>query len=181
MAIPIVNSPMFPSVADAGFLPPKLRDMPIFNPGVHRYRCPDGLVRMLTEEQAINGNCVLDEGSYLMGQASPAPSGGAGTPMPASPGPSPSFDRGFDRGFDRFDQFPLEAFNWPVWPGLVPPTSYPQVPPGTHCAWEKDVNGNDVYVCRPAAGAPVVVAPPAPSYIYGPIGIPTQTIFGRFF
>jgi hypothetical protein len=177
MAYPVVNSPMFPSVADAGFLPPKLRDMPIFNPGTRRYRCPDGQVRMLTENQAINGNCVLDEGGYLMGQASPAPSGGAGTPSPASP--SPSFNQGFDRGRDfRFDQ--LQQFNWPYWPSVVRPPALPQVPPGTTCAWEKDVNNNDVYVCRPAAGAPVIVAPPPPAVIYGPVGIPAQTIF-RFF
>lgn len=71
MAYPVVNSPMFPSVADAGFLPPKLRDMPIFNPGANRYRCPDGQVRILTENQAINQNCVLDE-SYRMGAGIPA-------------------------------------------------------------------------------------------------------------
>lgn len=122
-----------------------------------------------------------------MGQASPSPSGGpsggVGTPSPASPGPgasNPGFDRGFDRGFRDFDQFQLQSFNWPQWPSVVPPPSLPQVPPGTSCAWEKDVNNNDVYVCRPAAGVPVVTAPPAPTVIYGPVGIPAQTIF-RFF
>lgn len=54
MAYPVINSPMFPSTADAPFLPPKLKDMPIFNPGTRYYQCEDGVVRLLTENQAIN-------------------------------------------------------------------------------------------------------------------------------
>ena len=36
------------------FLPPKLKDMPVFNPGVSCYECEDGSVRQMTEAQAIN-------------------------------------------------------------------------------------------------------------------------------
>lgn len=54
MAYPIANSPMFPSVADAPFLPPKLDEMPVFNEGLRYYRCEDGVTRLLTQEQAIN-------------------------------------------------------------------------------------------------------------------------------
>lgn len=54
MAYPIINSPTFPSTADIPSLPPKLDQMPIFNPGTHTYVCEDGVTRVLTEEQAIN-------------------------------------------------------------------------------------------------------------------------------
>lgn len=54
MAIPVSNSSFLPSVADAPFLPPKLKEMPIFNPGTHYYQCEDGVVRLLTENEAIN-------------------------------------------------------------------------------------------------------------------------------
>lgn len=54
MAYPVINSPMFPSVADAPFLPPKLKEMPVFNPGVRCYECEDGVTRYMTEAQAIN-------------------------------------------------------------------------------------------------------------------------------
>lgn len=54
MAFPVMNSPFLPSIADAPFLPPKLKDMPIFNPGVRCYECEDGTVRYMSENEAIN-------------------------------------------------------------------------------------------------------------------------------
>lgn len=54
MAYPVINSPTFPSVADAPFLPPKLHEMPVFNPGVRCYECEDGVTRYMTEAEAIN-------------------------------------------------------------------------------------------------------------------------------
>jgi hypothetical protein len=69
MAFPVINSPTFPSVSDAPFLPPKLKDMPIFNPGVNYYVCEDGVTRILTEEQAINMgiSCKVVRRSVLSG------------------------------------------------------------------------------------------------------------------
>lgn len=52
MAYPIANSPMFPSTADAPFLPPKLEEMPVANEGLRYYRCEDGITRLMTQEQA---------------------------------------------------------------------------------------------------------------------------------
>lgn len=52
MAYPIANSPTFPSVADAPFLPPKLKEMSIENEGLRYYRCEDGVTRLMTREQA---------------------------------------------------------------------------------------------------------------------------------
>lgn len=54
MAWPIINSPFLPSIADVPALPPKLKEMPVFNPGVSTYICEDGVTRVMTEEQAIN-------------------------------------------------------------------------------------------------------------------------------
>ncbi len=54
MAYPVINSPFLPSVADAPFLPPKLKDMAVTNPGVNCYECDDGTVRNMSEAQAIN-------------------------------------------------------------------------------------------------------------------------------
>ncbi len=72
MALPIINSPFLPSVADVPAFPPKLKDMPIMNPGTHTYLCEDGITRVMTEEQAINLgiNCrVADED--VIGPAAP--------------------------------------------------------------------------------------------------------------
>lgn len=54
MAYPVINSPFLPSIADAPFLPPKLKDMPVFNAGTSCYECEDGVTRTMTEAQAIN-------------------------------------------------------------------------------------------------------------------------------
>lgn len=54
MAFPVVNSPFLPSTADAPFLSPKLKDMPVFNPGVSCYECEDGTLAYMNEAQAIN-------------------------------------------------------------------------------------------------------------------------------
>lgn len=156
MAYPVVNSPFLPSVADAPFLPPKLREMPIFNPGVHTYRCEDGSIRTMTEEEAINVgmSCKAMRG---MGQASPAGGvGSQGAPSPASP-PQPTAD----------------------WAGvrLVSPLLYPAAPAGTVCDWEKDSEGNDIYVCRPKKSevrGPIL-------YSYGPVSYPTQVVFPGLF
>lgn len=116
-----------------------------------------------------------------LGQASPGPGGpGAqGTPSPASPGTSaPSGGRSFDRSFERSFDF-QNPFVWPGYP-IVTPTLYPSTPPGTNCAWEKDSAGNDIYVCRPVAGAPPVV--PGPQlYSVGPVYYPAQTVFAGLY
>jgi hypothetical protein len=69
MAYPIINSPMFPSVADIPALPPTLEQMPVFNPGQRYYRCEDGVTRLLTEEQAINMGISCSAVGPEMGQA----------------------------------------------------------------------------------------------------------------
>lgn len=72
MAYPVINSPTFPSVADAPFLPPKVKDMAIFNPGTHTYLCEDGITRVLTENEAINmGMSCKVIGPALMGPRYP--------------------------------------------------------------------------------------------------------------
>lgn len=53
-AIPVAGSPFLPSLADVPGLPPKLDEMPIFNPGTRCYVCEDGQHRVLTQAQAIN-------------------------------------------------------------------------------------------------------------------------------
>lgn len=99
-----------------------------------------------------------------LGQASPGAPGSQGTPTPASPGPGPA----------------VESFDFPfVWPGypIVSPLNYPAPPAGTSCAWEEDVDGNEIYVCRPQKGAargPVV-------YAAGPVSFPAQTFFTGFY
>lgn len=172
MAYPIANSAFLPSTADAPFLPPKLNEMPVFNPGSRFYQCEDGSTRWMTQEEAINrGGCKVVEGSQMnpnrfpvlnMGQASPSAPGSQGTPTPASPAqPALSFD---------------SQFVWPGYP-IVSPLNYPAPPPGTNCAWEEDVDGNDIYVCRPEKGAargPVL-------YAAGPVSFPAQTFFTGFY
>ncbi len=154
MAYPVVNSPFLPSIADAPFLPPKLKEMPIFNPGTNVYQCEDGSTRVMTEAEAINAgmSCKVVK---AMGQA-----GAQSAPSPASPA-QPAADQNFD------------------WAGvrLVNPRLYPAAPANTPCAWEKDVDGNDIYVCRPAKAA----IPPPLLYSYGPVSYPTQVVFPGLF
>lgn len=85
MAYPIANSSFLPSIADAPFLPPKLKDMPIFNPGTSCYECDDGTVRTMTEAEAINypGSCkVVDAGRCSGAVSAPAPVAGYITGYP---------------------------------------------------------------------------------------------------
>lgn len=102
------------------------------------------------------------------GGAQGAPQGGGvgaqGSPSPASPGGASFSQDNFDPFF--FPTLPLVA------PGLYPPVP----PPGTTCAWEKDANGNSVYVCR-QSGA---VVPVSPMVGYGPVMYPVRTLFGGF-
>lgn len=91
--------------------------------------------------------------------------GAQGTPSPASP-PGAGF-------FETRD-----PFYFPQYPLVAPPQYAPVPPPGTTCAWEKDGNGNDVYVCRQASGM-VVTVPPVASY--GPVVYPAQSLFSRFY
>lgn len=84
---------------------------------------------------------------------------GAGPHGPGNPGmvQVTPVDRFFDR--DPFFFRPLPLFS---------PYAYPAPPPpGTTCAWEKDVVGNSVYVCRPAT-----TPPPPPVVSYGPVIYP---------
>src|SRR5579871_115499 len=67
-----------------------------------------------------------------------------------------------------------DPFYFPQYPLVAPPQYAPVPPPGTTCSWEKDVSGNDVYVCRQASGA-VVTMPPVASY--GPVVYPAQSLF----
>src|SRR6266404_7387297 len=182
MAFPVINSPTFPSINDAPFLPPKLKDMPIFNPGRRTYRCEDGVTRFLTEQEAINlgisCSAVIDEGGSLMGagirvQNLLGQSQGAPQNAPGAQGSPRGANIQVDQPLD------LNPFVWPGYP-LVAPQPYPQVPPGSSCACEKDAVGNDVYVCRPAPAA-VLVPPPAPLYSYGPVSYPVQTFFTGLF
>jgi len=86
------------------------------------------------------------------------------------------------RGGGGFVSSGFTDFGPDFFPGypLVPPYAYPPAtPPGTTCAWEKDANGNSIYVCRPTPGAPVVSAPPALSY--GPVVYPTTSFFPAFY
>lgn len=74
MAFPVMNSPFLPSIADAPFLPPKLKDMPVTNPGVHCYECEDGSVRRMSENEAINAgiSCkVVDDSRCAVPAAAP--------------------------------------------------------------------------------------------------------------
>lgn len=74
MAWPLINSPSFPSTADIPGLPPKLREMPIVNPGTRTYLCEDGVTRVLTEEQALNlGISCRAVGPALSGPLPPGP------------------------------------------------------------------------------------------------------------
>src|SRR5262245_42315937 len=160
----------------------------------HNYWCPDaGQYESLTIPEARMRGCqAVPYGAtgmppyakgpppglmgYYMGQqggaggAQGTPQGGGqggaqGTPQPASPPAS----------FSPLDQGP---FFWPTLP-LVPPVAYPPVPPpGTTCSWEKDVNGNDIYVCRQASSA---VVPVPQMYSYGPVIYPTRTFFPTFY
>lgn len=184
MAFPVMNSPTFPSIADASFMPPKLEDMPIVNPGPRYYRCADGVTRLLTEDQAINlpGCSVVEappfglEGRriqvvYGLGQASPSPaSPGPGTPQGNPQGGPPS---GGDRNFDEGGR--LDRFYSPQWPSIQVPAY--GLPPGVPCAWEKDSAGNDIYVCRPQIGVPT----PPQVLVYGPVSYPTRTFFPLFY
>lgn len=78
---------------------------------------------------------------------------------------------GFRGGIDVVPDF-VPDYGYP----LVPPYSYPPAtPPGTTCSWEKDANGNSIYVCRPASGA--VVPAPQPALSYGPVVYPVSTLF----
>lgn len=179
MAFPVINSPTFPSIADAPFLPPKLKDMPIFNPGRRYYRCEDGITRLLTEAEAINLgiSCSAIEGGSLMGGIRVQNLlGQQGTPQnaPGAQGSPQGANIQVDQPID------LNPFVWPGYP-LVSPQLYPQVPPGSSCAWEKDAVGNDVWVCRPSAPAAVLTPPPAPLYSYGPVSYPVQTFFTGLF
>lgn len=83
MAYPIINSPMFPSVADVPALPPTLEQMPVFNPGTRAYLCEDGATRLLTEEQAIN----LAAGGMSCRVVGPDMSGPSGPRTEFAPGP----------------------------------------------------------------------------------------------
>jgi hypothetical protein len=74
MAFPVINSPFLPSVADAPFLPPKLKDMPVSNPGVSCYECEDGIARYMTEAQAINMgiSCKVVDPARCSGYVAPS-------------------------------------------------------------------------------------------------------------
>jgi hypothetical protein len=84
-----------------------------------------------------------------------APAGGVGTqsaPSPASPAPAAQ-----DFSPDLLPTLPLAA-----------PYAYP-APAGSTCAWEKDANGNSIYVCRPVPGTVAMVPP-----VYGPVSYPVR-------
>ena len=107
-------------------------------------------------------------GLHRMGQQGNPQGGGQGgaqgSPSPASPpAAAPSAQ---DTG----------PFFWPSLP-LVSPLQYPGAPANAACAWEKDANGTDIYVCRPAA-APSPI--PAPLYNYGPVSYSIRTFYPLF-
>lgn len=95
MAYPVINSPMFPSVADAPFLPPKLKEMPVFNPGSRFYSCEDGSTRWMTENEAINAgmSCKVISAPSLAGGGFPVRNLGHASPV-YNPYPSQTFFRG---------------------------------------------------------------------------------------
>lgn len=104
-------------------------------------------------------------------------------PLHAQPVGQPGFvmgQRGGHGGGGGFipSGFPLLDPGFMGYP-LVPPYNYPAAnPPGTSCSWEKDVNGNNIYVCRPVeGGAPQV----QPALSYGPMGFPVRTVFPLFY
>jgi hypothetical protein len=158
-----------------------------FQEEYHCYRSPAGAFVSIPFGQRdaylAAGYVAVDSsncgGSRIMGRrrmgaeaaaaAQGSPQGGGqggaqGTPSPASP-PGAGF-------FETRD-----PFYFPQYP-LVAPPQYVVPPPGTTCAWEKDGNGNDVYVCRQASGA-IVTVPPVASY--GPVVYPAQSLFSRFY
>lgn len=157
-----------------------------FQEEYHCYRAPDGTFVSIPFGQrdaylaagyvaADSANCGSPRATALMGrrmgaEAQGSPQGGGqggaqGTPSPASP-PGAGFAE--DTG----------PFVWPQYPLVAPPQYAPVPPPGTTCAWEKDANGNDVYICRQASGV-VVTAPPVATY--GPVVYPARTLFSRFY
>jgi hypothetical protein len=180
MAYPVANSPMFPSVNDAPFLPPKLKDMPVFNPGSRFYQCDDGSTRWMTEAEAINAgmSCRVISAPAMAGRGFPVRNLGQAAPAagaaPAAPSGGPPGGQGNPQGASIQSDMPFDQSQF-VWPGypLVSPLNYPVTPAGTSCAWETDTAGNDIYVCRPAVGA---VRAPA-LYAAGPISYPVQTFF----
>lgn len=161
---------------------------------LHCYKCPDGSTRMLTLSQARGSGCearplsecgagapqyaagppagLMGRRRYMgadAGGAQGSPQGGGqggaqGNPSPAS---QPAATQTFDTGPFFFPTLPLVA------PGLYPPAP----PPGTTCSWEKDVNGNNVYVCRQAEG---VMVPTTPVVSYGPVVYPARSLFSVY-
>lgn len=99
MAFPVMNSPFLPSIADAPFMPPKLKDMPVFNPGVRCYECEDGSVQYLSENEAINRgiSCKVVDPSRCEGAARPA--------APVIVGSYPVLNMGRTVGMARISRF----------------------------------------------------------------------------